>query len=74
MSDAEPALDNPIATVPQDDIELYATGLYRARGEAAHRMALEHADNLRKLGDLEGDRVWRAVAAHVHRVGRRKTK
>lgn len=67
MSDTD---EIPLA-VPQADIELYAVSLFRARGEAAHRMALERADSLRRIGDLEGDRVWRAVAAHVRRVGPR---
>ena len=51
--------------VPEEDIDLFATGLFRARGHAARRMALARAKDLLSVGDEEGHRVWRAVADRV---------
>lgn len=52
-------------TVPDEDIELFAKGLYRARGIAAHGLAVDRAKGLREAGDLEGHKIWQDVADRV---------
>ncbi|MDF1750924.1 MAG: hypothetical protein P1V34_18835 [Alphaproteobacteria bacterium] len=50
---------------PDADIELYATGMYRARGLSARETAMTRAKTLKEIGDREGHRVWRAVADRI---------
>ncbi len=52
-------------SVPDEDIELFATGLFRARGIAARDVALERAKGFRDAGDFEGHSVWKDVADRV---------
>jgi hypothetical protein len=68
--DSVPPTDDALDQVPptpQEDIDLFATGLYRSRGMAARHLALKRARTLLDVGDLEGHRVWRAVADRVNR-------
>ena len=56
---------------PDADIELFATGLYRARGASAKEMAMARARTYKEVGDREGHRVWRAVAYRVDKAHKR---
>lgn len=51
--------------VPEEDIALFAEGLFRSKGAAARRMALSRAKSFRAVGDEEGHLVWKAVADRV---------
>lgn len=53
--------------VPIEDIDLFAKGLYRARGMAARKMAMDRAHGYLSVGDEEGHKVWRAVADRMTR-------
>jgi len=54
-------------SVPAEDIDLFARGLFRSRGMAGCKMALDRAEGLRSVGDEEGHRVWQAVAERMTR-------
>ena len=56
---------------PDADIELFATGLYRARGASAKDMAMARAQTFKDVGDREGHRVWRAGADRVAKAHKR---
>jgi hypothetical protein len=60
-----------VRTFTLADIELFATGLYRARGASAKEMAMARARTYKEVGDREGHRVWRAVADRVDKAHKR---
>jgi hypothetical protein len=55
--------------VTQDQaIEIYARAFRRWFPNGAPQKAAQLAEELARLGDLDGERVWRAVAAEVVRL------
>lgn len=60
-----------VPSVPPEDVDLFATSLYRSRGSAAKSMARLRAKGLLDVGDDEGHRVWNAIADRLTRFGDR---
>ena len=55
-------------TCPDEDIQLFARGLYVRHRERAHSMAMERAAELGSENDVEGVAVWHRVADQIQRI------